>query len=162
MKKAWQLAPILPERGRKVKRASRYRRWEPSIGAPAGLRADGRGCPGRRHPLHGHVAEGLLLGSVNQPSPAVPDAPRLFNRMLAARPYTTSAWTAQAARSHPASMPRIAAAISVGPGSTAASSGGENGTGTPGLPRRRGAVLSAPKARSVTSAMISAWMPHVR
>ena len=66
------------------------------------------------------------------------------------------------ARCHPASMSRIAAAISVGPGSTAASSGGEKGTGTPGLPRRRGAVRSAPKARSVTSAMTSAWMPHVR
>jgi len=39
-------------------------------------------------PVLGHGGpchEGLLLGSVNQPSPAVPDAPRWFNPMLAAR-----------------------------------------------------------------------------
>ena len=45
-----------------------------------------------------HVGEGLVLGSVNHPSPAVPDAPRWFNRMLAARQYTISAGTRQAPR----------------------------------------------------------------
>jgi len=74
----------------------------------------------------------------------------------------TTAAVAAASGTPYASMSRIAAAISVGPGSTASSSGGAKGTGTPGLPRRRGAVRSAPKARSVTSAMTSAWMPHVR
>ena len=87
----WHLAPILPEGGRKVKRASRNRRWEPSIGVPAGPKADGRGCPDLRHPLHGHAGEGLLPGSVSQPSPAAPDASRRFNRTLAARKHAISA-----------------------------------------------------------------------
>ncbi len=60
------------------------------------------------------------------------------------------------------SIARIADTMRSRSGSTASSSGGANGTGTPGFPSRRGAALSAPKTRSVTSAISSPWMPHVR
>jgi len=46
-------------------------------------------------------AAGELLGMhvlVNQPSPTVPDAPRWFNRVLAARQYTISAGTSEIQR----------------------------------------------------------------
>ena len=46
-------------------------------------------------------AAGELLGMhvlVNQPSQTVPDAPRWFNRVLAARQYTISAGTSEIQR----------------------------------------------------------------